>query len=406
MHIEIRTIARDELEAFARCQNMAFGRDFRPESMVGREETFEFDRNLAAVDGSSIVGTAGIYSFEMGVPGGSLPTAGVTMVSVKPTHRRRGILTNLMATQLQQVAERGEAIAALWASESSIYPRFGYGLASERATLQLPRVYATFSEPVVAKGEYRQADSAEVAETWPAFRNGFVTKHAGFLSRHQAGWRRLLRDEEEWREGYTANVYINYEVDGELRGYVRYRVKQGWSDRDLPTGTVKVEELLSEDNEAYRALWQYVFGVDLVDKIEAPFRRSDEPLYYQLADPRRLERRVDDALWLRIVDVEGALGGRRYAADGRVTMEITDSFRPATSGTYVLEGGPGGATCGRTSTRAEISMSIADLGAAYLGGTRLATLAEAGRVKGTAEAIRRADLMFQSSAAPWCPMMF
>ncbi|MGD9934641.1 MAG: GNAT family N-acetyltransferase [Dehalococcoidia bacterium] len=406
MPIAIRTIERDELEAFSRCQNMAFGRDFRPESMQGREETFEFDRNLAAVDGSNIVGTAGIYSFEMGVPGGSLPTAGVTMVAVKPTHRRRGVLTNLMATQLQQITDRGEALAALWASESSIYQRFGYGLASERATLRLPRVYATFSQPVVAKGDLRQLESSEVAESWPTFRNGFVTKHAGFLSRHLAGWRRLLRDEEEWRDGYTANVYINYEVGGELRGYVRYRVKPGWNERDLPTGTVKVEELLALDNEAYRALWQYVFGVDLVDKIEAPFRRSDEPLYYQMADPRRLERIQDDALWLRIVDVEGALAGRRYSAEGRLAIQVTDSFRPETSGTYVLEGGPGGASCWRTDTGADLSMSIADLGAIYLGGTRLATLAEAGRVRGDREALAKADLMFQSSAAPWCPMMF
>ena len=406
MPIEIRTISPDELEAFARCQNMAFGRDFRPESMVGREEIFEFDRNLAAVDGTDIVGTAGIFSFEMGVPGGTLPTAGVTMVSVKPTHRRQGVLRSLMAAQLQQIADRGEALAALWASESVIYPRFGYGLASERAMLRLSMTHATFAEPVVPEGRFRQVDEAELAETWPGFWDANVARYPGFLSRSRSWWRRVTRDPEGWRDGYTANVYINYEVAGELRGYVRYRVKPGWSELEIPTGRVKVEELLALDDEAYRALWQYVFGVDLVDTIEAPYRRRDEPLYYQLNDPRRLERIVGDALWLRVVDVEGALAGRRYSAEGQLAIQVTDAFRPATSGTYVMEGGPDGASCRRSDGAAALSMSIADLGAVYLGGTRVATLAEAGRITGEPAAVAKADLMFQASAAPWCPMMF
>lgn len=406
MPIAVRTIERSELEAFSRCQNMAFGRDFRPESLAGREEIFEYDRNLAAVDGSDIVGTAGIFSFEMGVPGGSLPTAGVTMVSVKPTHRRRGILTDLMATQLQQIAERGEAVAALWASESLIYPRFGYGLASERAGLRLPRAHAVFAEPVSRDGALRQVEVSEVTATWPALWASQVGRFPGFVSRPAGWWQRVTRDPEGWREGYTANVYVNFEVGEELRGYVRYRVKPGWSERELPTGTVKVEDLIARDEEAYRALWQYVCGVDLVETIEAPYRRSDEPLYYLLRDPRRLERIVGDALWLRIVDVERALGGRTYAVEGRVAIGVDDSFRPATSGAYVLEGGQDGARCRRDGVEPELSLSIADLGAVYLGGTRLATLAEAGRVRGTVEAIRRADLMFQSSVAPWCPMVF
>lgn len=406
MPLKIRTIAPDELEAFSRCQNMAFGNEFYVDSLEHRAELFEFDRNLAAVDGANIVGTAGIFSFEMGVPGGVLPTAGVTMVSVKPTHRRRGILTALMAAQLEQVSERGESIAALWASEASIYGRFGYGQASEETLITIPRVHARVERPVSPQGTFRHIDGEEAARILPAVWDAMAERHAGFMKRPLAWWKRVVRDSPQHREGFTSNFFVTYEVGGAIHGYVRYRTKGSWDAHDLPTGKVKVEELISLDGEAYSALWQYVFGLDLVDTITAPFRRSDEPLYHQFADSRRMLRDIRDGLWIRVVDVEAALAGRRYSTEGRLTIQVTDSFRPAASGTYVLEGGPDEASCQRSSVPAEVSMSIADLGAVYLGGTRVATLAEAGRITGERKAVATADLMFQSSAAPWCPMMF
>ena len=167
MSIDIRPIERDELEAFARAQSISFGRDFDPARLPQREQMFEFDRSLAAFDGGELVATAGAFTYRMGVPGGDLPTAGVTMVSVKPTHRRQGILTELMRRQLLDVHERGEPMAALWATESAIYGRFGYGPAAESHDLRIDRVRTQLMPSAAPAGRVRYVDEAAAREQWP-----------------------------------------------------------------------------------------------------------------------------------------------------------------------------------------------------------------------------------------------
>src|SRR5687767_9859728 len=93
----------------------------------------ELDRSLALFDGDRVAATAGIYSLEMSVPGAVVPTAGITWVTVSPTHRRQGVLTAIMRRQLDELHEQErEPVAALWAAESSIYGRFGYAPATWR----------------------------------------------------------------------------------------------------------------------------------------------------------------------------------------------------------------------------------------------------------------------------------
>ncbi len=395
------------MEAFARCQSMAFGRTFRPEMLEGREAIFEFDRNYAAFDGDTVVGTCGIFSHTMGVPGASVRSGGVTMVSVRPTHRRQGILTAMMQAQLDQMAERGEPVATLWASESVIYGRFGYGLAHETADYQIARDHSRMTYVPRTKGSIRQVDASDARESWPAIWEAAGTETPGFISRSRGWWeQRVFRDPPEWRDGFTENFYINYEGPTGTEGYLRYRVKAGWDAHGVQQGTVKVNELMALTSDAYAALWQYAFDVDLVATIEADFRRTDEPLLHMLRDPRRLIGRRGDGLWLRVIDVAGALSARRYAVPGRVVIEVVDAFRPQNSGRYVLEGGPEGAECTRTADPASVSLGIADLGAAYLGGTRLKVLAEAGRVSGEPGAIALAGAMFGWRVSPWCPEMF
>jgi predicted acetyltransferase len=405
--IDIRTIGDGELEAYTRQLSLGFGNDFNPEHMDRRRAFFEFDRNLAAFDGDEVAGTAGIFSFEMTVPGGTLPIAGVTMVTVRSDHRRQGILTAMMTEQLRQVAERGEPVAALWASESVIYGRFGYGQAAETIDLAIRRDRASFAHLPPTSGSVRVVSADEAREQWPALYDRVRMARPGMMSRSSAWWaNREFYDPRDWREGFTENLYVNYEAGGELRGYLKYRLKGDWDERSLPAGTVRIGELMTESPDAYTALWQYAFGIDLMERIEAPLRAPDEPLYWMLTDPRRLERRPRDSLWLRILDVERALGGRRYAADGRVVFEMRDAFQPRTAGRYALEAGPGGVRCSRTTSAADIRLDIADLGAIYLGGVRLQTLARAGRVDGDPAALRRADAMFAWDPLPWCPESF
>ncbi len=211
-----------------------------------------------------------------------------------------------------------------------------------------------------------------------------------------------LRELEKSSRG---RFYVQYEENGQVRGFVRYEIEHTHGD-DFADGILTVLELQAETDAAYAALWQFIFSVDLIKKITAVLRRADEPLVHMLADTRRLIRPRSDGLWVRIIDVEAALGGRRYSSEGRVVIDLHDPFCQWVAGRYALEGGPNGATCKKTTEAADITMSAGDLGAIYMGGTRLQELAAAGRVDGSREAINRVAAMFAWDPLPWCPEIF
>ena len=209
------------------------------------------------------------------------------------------------------------------------------------------------------------------------------------------------------RDGASALFFVIHESEaGQPDGYVEYRVKHDWSSGD-PSGTLTVRELMAESVEAYRALWRYCLDVDLMTRIEAWPRPAEEPLFHLLADPRQLRRRVFDGLWLRLVDVPASLAGRRYAAQGGVVLEVRDAFCPWNEGRYELEGGPDGAQCRPTDREPDLLVEAGDLGACYLGGTRLQTLARAGRIhEERPGAVARAEAMFGWDPLPWCSAVF
>lgn len=405
--MELRPIGMEEFEDFSRCMAMSFGYDHRPESLPIRARVFEPWRSLGAFADGEMVGTAAIFSFRMAVPGGDVATAGVTHVSVRPTHRRQGILTAMMRRQLADVRAGGEPLAALWASEAPIYGRFGYGQAAETADLRIERVHARLAAPPQGSGRLRVVNAEEAAGCWPGVWEGARADQPGMMPRTPAWWEtKVFLDPPERRGGFTANVYVHYERAGAVEGYVRYRTKGEWR-HGLPDGVLRLEELIALTGEAYRALWGYVFGVDLIGTIEAPLRRADEPLVRMLADPRRLERSLHDSLWLRIVDVAKALEARRYAAAGRLVLEVRDDLFPEWGGRFALVvDGDGKACCERTDAAANLEMGIAELGALYLGGVPVMELALAGRLAGDQAAMRHADRMFAWHVQPWCPDLF
>ncbi|MGI8926505.1 MAG: GNAT family N-acetyltransferase [Tepidiformaceae bacterium] len=406
MEYEIRNIREEELEAFTKSLATGFGWDYNPEHLEQRKKIFEFDRNFATFDGPAIVGTAGIFSYQMSVPGGVLGCAGVTMVTVRSTHRRQGVLTGMMRKQLEEVHERGEPLAALWASEASIYGRFGYGLAIQSMNLKLPREWSALGFGTEAAGRVRLATAEEAKERWPKFHERMRLRQPGWVTRSEPWWEvRVFGDPTAFRDGFTANYYAEYEDDGELCGYARYRIKQNWGDH-VPGGLLRIEELAAETPGAYTALWRHITSVDLIRTIEMENASVDEPLYWMLADSRRLKRETVDSIWLRLVDIEHALAGRRYAVEGRMVLAVRDPFLPWCDGNFEVEGGPDGAVCRATSAPADIRLSASDLGAAYLGGARLETLRRAGRVQGEVAAVRKADLMLSWLVPPHCPEHF
>jgi predicted acetyltransferase len=402
----VRAITPEEFGLWEELLGSTFGFDSRSEDQEVWKKRAEFDRYFGAFEGPELVGTGGALTFSMAVPGGaSLPFGGVTAIGTRPTHRRQGVLTSIMHRLLDQAAERGETISALWAAESRIYRRFGYGVAIEGCDLQIERAHARLLDDRPPEGRLRQVRAEEARGVFPDVYARATADIPGTLVRRAPDWDVYFYDPEHWRDGATAFRFVVYERDGDPAGYALYRHKEDW-DGSLARNELHIGDLHAVDGEAYRALWRYCCSVDLVHLIKARTRRLREPLALLLEDPRRLQGRRSDKIWLRLVDVAGALAARRYAAEGEVVLEVTDQFRPQAGGRFRLRGGPEGAECARTDRVADVTLPAADLAAAYLGDARLDDLAWLGRVQGEPEAVSRAQRMFQWPVPPWCTVGF
>lgn len=405
MEISVRPLEASRWRDLALTMCLAFGWDESRRSEdddAADEALYEADRSRCAFDGKNLVGTLGAYSFEMTVPGGTFPTAGTTAVSVLPTHRRQGLLRAMMTAHLRDAHERNEPLAALWASESIIYGRFGYGLAVYRSEQTIEREHTRFARPIAAPGRLRIVSHAEALTLFPPLYERVRRARPGFMSRGADWWQHhALGDSASGRAGHTPFRHVVYEEDGELRGSVVYRSREG------NTSWLRVRELQGVDGTAQAALYDFLFGVDLVDKIQLWNQPVDGVLPWLLADPRRLERKIADSLWVRLVDVPTALAGRAYACDGRLTLAVRDAVCPWNDGTYALEVEAGAAKCSRiAAVDPDITLDVADLGAVYLGGNRLQSIAQSGRIGASPEALARADAMFAWDPLPWCPEVF
>jgi len=420
---EIRPIEPDEFPAFRRAGDAAFGHQPSDEDIEADRAMLELDRTLAAYDAGRIVGTATAFSFELTLPGPTtgatgetapvVPVAAVTSVGVLPTHRRRGILRALMQRQLEDVRARGESMAVLTTSESVIYGRFGYGLATSAVGIDIDVRHGAFARPVVqpegpGPGRLALLDHDRVHEVVPPAYDRIRRRQPGALGRTAAYWQRLLSNPSAPMDGAGGRFCVAYEsATGQVDGVAIYRVRSQWTD-GIAGGALLLRDLFTATPEAYAALWQYLFGLDLIVNVQCHSRPVDEPLRWLLADPRRLRvTRLSDDLWLRVVDVPKALSARRYGRADSLVLELSDPFLPRNTGRYALEGGPDGASCRPTTADADLDLTVADLGAILLGGVSAGTLARASRVvERSTGALRRADALFASDPAPYCGTPF
>ncbi|HKA04452.1 MAG TPA: GNAT family N-acetyltransferase [Acidimicrobiales bacterium] len=397
MDIDIRPIAPHEYEALLYLDGRTFGITYENDYVEAARGLLDLDRQIVAVDGPELVGAAGAWTFDITVPGGtSLPTAGVTWVSVSGTHRRRGILRRMMAHQLDDLAERGDPLAILTASESVIYGRFGYGLATFRTKLVVEGRRVQLRAGLGADGLVRFADPSTARKVEPVLYDRLRAMQPGTVTRSDAWWDFIFVDPPSIRDGATALFHAVHPD-----GFVSYRVRDTLVGGSFTNG-VQVRELVSLTPEAHASLWRFLLGLDLVHEVEWYRAPRHETLRWLVDDPRRVRTEaVDDDMWLRLIDVERAFAGRRYPVPDRLVIEVVDAFRPATSGRYEIDGSPDGAECRRTTSEPDLALDIADLGSLYLGGVDASTLARAGRIEErTVGAIQRADRFFASDPPP------
>lgn len=410
MAATIRTITPDDVPGFLRSIRATFLQPPRP--VEARAEFWlqrmrvDLDRTWGAFDGGACVGSFRTLPFELTVPGGgTVPADGVTAVTVAPTHRRRGLLTTLMGEGLRAAGDRGDAVSILIAAEWRIYGRYGFGVATEDAVWEVDRDRAAVGPPV---GTLEAVEVGELRKLAPPVYDAARRARAGGIDRPEPRWdydfglAHAEGEEPEW----TGRAVLHRDPAGEVDGYLRWHADDSWEGM-LPTGTLHVDELVTTSAQAYGDLWRFVLGIDLIARVRASERPVDEPLPWLLADGRAA-RQVQrwDRLWLRILDVPAALSARGYLAPGRTVLEVVDPGGYA-AGRFALDAGPDGAECRPTTESADLTLPAAVLGAAYLGGTRLRTLAAAGLVdEHRPGAVGAADRLLAGDQPPFCPLHF
>ena len=392
---------RDELARAFNGIGQYFGR-FPSEEMLDRwTRIIEMERMHAAFDGDAIIGGAGAYTYDFSIPGGSLPCGGVTVVGVYPTHRRRGVLRQMMDAQLRDIHERGEPIAVLWASEETIYGRFGYGLAAWCGEVKIPREWSRFAQPLERRGQLRLVTADEAKDLFPPVWEELRRQRPGVFARTPAWWEvRSLRLPPE--EESSPKRFVVLELDGAVAGYAIYKTHLTFQGA-VSTGRTEVIEAIATSPQAAAELWRYLLDIDWSATIECSLLPPDHPLFLLLANPRRLFYTAGDSLWVRLVDVGAALSGRKYAGEGRIVFDVRDDVCPWNEGRWALENGQ----AARTEEAADLALDVNVLGSAYLGAVSFAELRAALRVDELQPgAVERADGLFAWRPLPWCPEIF
>ena len=409
--LPMRPVTGNELRGFFDVLSEGFGEDFSDDDFEVEEPVAEPERTLAVFDGDAIVGTAGAFTFDLAVPGGRLPAAGVTYVSVRSTHRRRGLLASMMRRQLDDIHDRGEPIAVLWASEAAIYGRFGYGVASQIVRIEVDRVDATLRRDLAADADLRvrTVTPGEVVSDIEAIERALVEHRPGQFLRDKRWIEQLVADPKTRRNGMSKLKGLLAEsADGDVLGYALYRTKNdSLRPHMLPDGEVFVWAQAATTPAADVALARALLSLDLMRRVRWWNRPADSSLPHVLADPRHARTTALDGVHLRVVDLPAALAGRRYAAPIDVVLEVRDDLCPWNTGRWHLRGGRDDATCMSTDAEPQLRLGIEDLGAVYLGGTTLTTLAAAGRVVAAdPKVLIEASVAFGWNVAPWCPVVF
>ncbi|HEY4975780.1 MAG TPA: GNAT family N-acetyltransferase [Gaiellaceae bacterium] len=402
MTIEIRTCKDEEFAAGISPIWQYFGEGPKEELVDNFRRVLPADHINAAFDGEEVVGSASSYPFQMTIPGGPVPTAGITLVGVSPTHRRQGILSKLMKQLLEGAHERGEPIAALWVAEETIYGRFGCGMTSINCEIRIDRAHTHYRKHW-ERLEARQVTTEEALETFPGVYEQVAPSSPGMVARRCDWWEvRQLLDDTTQRHGTGPLVRVLLEREGEPAGYALYSHRTEFIE-GRSNSTLEVREAIGVDTAATASVWRYLFDIDLMAQIHIEYMPIDHPLFFLLAEPRRLRLRAQDGLWLRLVDVESALRARSFASSEQLVLEVADSFCPWNEGCYRIEEGE----ISRAGGEADLRLDVRELASVFMGGFSFAQLAGAGLVEELRPGgIACADRLFTSSPAPWCPEMF
>jgi predicted acetyltransferase len=404
----LRPATTADLPAIRSVDEFAFGSDIPDSVWAAFADALPLERILVAESDGEVIAQTAAHRFQMSVPGGWVNASGVTLVAVHPAHRRQGVLRALMTTQLHDLAATGDPVAVLWASEPAIYGRYGFGAAAEHLDLTVPADPAALPQvPGEEKLRVRTPDPAEIQHAVDAVLRRVGSQRPGVLAADAAAWPLRVLDNPDRREGAgRLRAAVVYDAGTEPVAYALFAPKQSW-DHGQADGAVAIREFAAADTVAASRLWRFLMSLDLMARLHWEYAPSDEPLPLMTHASRQLVTGRRDSIWVRILDVAAALQTRTYATPIDMVLEIHDGLLADCAGRWRLRSNSESTTCARTADPADLSLSIAALGSAYLGGQAFTRLADAGLVtEQTPGAVVSATVAFSATRQPWCPFVF
>jgi predicted acetyltransferase len=397
MPITFRTATESDWPSICYADGRGFGFAYTPEQVERARPIHDVSRFELAFDGKEIVAIVGAYSLNVTLPGGGqLPMGGLTWVSTAATHRRQGLLTQLMARSMDDIDRRGEPVAMLGASEAGIYERFGFGVATQVRVTEIDRRLVQLRpefRPRRGSVRFVDGDAAQqhMVEVWSRFHR----LRSGEVDRSEA-WHRFLFEQRAMPQGsMSASFYLAHRD-----GFAVYRIEEHWNE-GRPAHKLRILELVAVTGDAHAALWHTLLGIDLVGVIASRQVPIDDPLPYLLTDPRALQTiALNDGVWVNVRNVAACFSARRYCVVDRLVVDI-DGDR------WAIDGGPDGASCRRVRTRPDLVTDRASVGALLLGGVRPSALAAGRRLEArSSDALRRADAFFLTAPVPHCQTLY
>lgn len=396
-------VPEDGLADFARAVNRHFHEGEEPEDVDPYLRAFATGyRAWWLRHDQRVVANLGVIETDISLPGGArLPVAAVTAVGVSQVMRRRGLLSTLMTASLDEAVARGEPLAALYASESAIYGRYGFGIAAPHRAYRAERAKVRFIDPVDVRLVEETTPEAALA-SWPALHERVRDTRGGSVGSTPGMWQlEVVEDPPSWRDGATARRLV--EVPG--RGYARYRVK-AQEESHYPEGQVLLSELVATDPEANAALWQHVLDIDLTTRVVSWIRPPDDALPHLLVDPLALHAFDGPPLYVCVLHVPRVLAARAYGAAGTSVLEVVDPSG-RTGGRWRLETDGSTATCEPSSAAPDVTLPIDVLAGVVFGGVRATALLDARRLEeGREGAAAALDRLVATDRAPWTTFMF
>jgi GNAT superfamily N-acetyltransferase len=389
--------------------------DAPAEVLIGLPEDQRFAAEVDGADPASYPGVYGVFPLQLAVPADTprlVPCAGLTAVGVHPDHRRRGVLSAMMRHHLEQVhADPQTHVSALHASEPTIYGRYGYGTASLELTLRLGRG-TTFTAPHLddatagIRTELRSATEPGMPARVRACLLAGAAARLGTVVPEEGYFAHVLREHPEPRQERETKRVLFARRDDRDVGYALLRRTPKW-ERGRSSSELTVYTLAG-DPATRLALLRRLVDFDLIGTVQVFDVGVDDGVLHWLRGPRGAgDVVVNDSLWVRLVDLPEALAARGYRAPCDVVVDVRDRAAPWNAGRWRIVVVDGAAEVTRADTPADLRLDVEALGAAYLGGTSLLSLRDAGLVAeqtpGSTAALWRA---MQTDAAPVAALGF